>query len=202
MVTDQVWKDGVLDVFETLQLYEMESSYFIDEPEMDLKFVEMFVKKIGYGINRGGKVTSADTDLYTTYYIDEVHKILPKDAETAGGGKRQISGQEWEDDLVKMRRILSFEDWVALSAKPLADVLKEHDKGRDSSRTKADESTSEKKNFLIRKKLKLMQHSTLQINWIEVLQEINSKHLSVEEKEHILQNLRPLVEQVLLRKNQ
>ncbi len=131
MVKDAVWKSNTLKVFNTLELYEMESSYFMDEPEMDLKFVEKYVKKIGYGINRDGKVSLNDAEAYTTFYIDQVHAILPADSETLSlGKKRQVSVNEWKALLVKMDDIPSFQVWVKDNNHELGQVLKEHDRTR------------------------------------------------------------------------
>lgn len=130
MVKDTVWKGNTLNVFDTLQLYTMESTYFTDEPEMDLKFVEMYVKKIDYGMDRGGKVPFSVAEEYTTAYIDQIHAILPNDPEYLSGGKRQVSVAEWEACLVKMRDFPSFQVWVNDKHHEIGEVLKENDRTR------------------------------------------------------------------------
>lgn len=120
MIDKPNWKEPARKLYNWLNgNFEFEHTYLIDNPEQLTFILGVFLEKCAYGRH---DVSAAKADAYTDYFIFELDKILPDDAnisvDNVSGTTRQMSDKEWKEAVTKMQAIKDYKDYYPSDAKP------------------------------------------------------------------------------------
>lgn len=118
MIGNDKWHESAKKVLHyTTAKYEYEGlTYTLEEPEIFVQFMDLFLRKIGNGQKTSVEANQQQIDDYTRYFIYQTTYTLADDvnidAFNVDGYVKQLSSEEWQRSHNKLEQIKSFDEWI------------------------------------------------------------------------------------------